>query len=109
MKLEQVVKICKTLKCIATVSIGSDGEILKYSIVNFHDVSREALLKHFQLFGVHKLTKKTYTDINLSDIDLVSEGLRINHYDKCELIGHKEVVVPAKPEHTKKVPIYKCS
>ena len=107
MNLEQVVKICKLLHCEATVHLDSQGEI--EGTVDFFNAKIEDIREHFKELGFKRLDKKFWSDLNLPDIDLIAEGVRFNRVEECKIIGYKDVIVKAMPEHTRKVPIYDCA
>ena len=107
MNLEQVVKICRLLHCEAAVYLDEQGEVA--GTVNFYRAKIEDIRKHFKELGFKKLEKKFWSDLNLPDIDLIAEGVRFNRVEECKIIGYKDVIVEAMPEHTKKVPVYDCA
>ena len=107
MNLKQIVKICRLLHCKAAVHLNGQGEVV--GTVNFYRATIEDIRKHFKELGFKKLDKKFWPDLDLPDIDLIAEGVRFNKVEECKIVGYKDVIIEAMPEHIKKVPIYDCA
>jgi hypothetical protein len=104
LNLEQVVKICKTLKCAAYLELGRDGDVL--GTVRFIGAKREDILRYRRELGLPELRKKYWEQY--PDIDWQGEGVFFNHVEVCKVIRCEERVVPAQPEHIEKRLIYGC-